>query len=469
MGDKKAIGKEWGLSSPNIRWIFNQVVLPSLDSACLVWFHKLDDVDYLGALVENVQKIANLYITGGFRTTPDLTLNLLSGTLPIKIKIQDKALKTAIRLKQERNWFGNYEPKTKGHLTSHAHYVEKELEKLSVLVNCKTKYSPCDLTEYATILSKYTTSPENIGMLITENENNCLQIFTDGSVLKKGETKWAGAGFVIYRKGKNIYENHFPLGRFCTINQAEMFAILQAAEWINDTSVIKDYDLHFYSDSKTTIIKLSNNSSTNSRLTITTNRELNKLGLLNKVQVVKIKAHIGVTGNERADFLAKKGANSTIYGPEPIISFNASHIATNLRESALDKTKVCIKKQEISEANKEIQIDFLNAHKLKFVERCKSKLRTLTHLISGQNHLPSNESKRDPKIIPTCSICTKEKDNAEHFLCVCPKYALLRHKTFGEAYPTMNYLISNIHPKLIIQYAETSGKMDEEHRRHDDP
>ena len=170
-------------------------------------------------------------------------------------------------------------------------------------------------------------------------------LYFDGSVIKTGNQNWAGAGYAVYRKEKCIFEKQLPLGNQTTINQAEMHAIHQSAIWITETQ-ITDYDIQFYTDSKTTINKLINNQS-NSKQTIATIDELNKLAITNHVQIIKIKAHVGVSGNEKADVLAKKAANTKIYGPEPFIT--KSQIDNQLRELAINTTKAQIKNHNMTE------------------------------------------------------------------------------------------------------------------------
>jgi len=72
--------------------------------------------------------------------------------------------------------------------------------------------------------------------------------------------------------------------------------------------------------------------------------------------------------------------------------------------------------------------------------------------------------------VPTCRECKTQKDNApQHLLTFCPKYALLRHQFFGEAYPTMTDLIENTHPRTLIKFTEASGKLDEDYVIQIDP
>ena len=197
-----------------------------------------------------------------------------------------------------------------------------------------------------------------------------------------------------------------------------------------------------------------------SKQTIRTVTELNKLAINNRVIIVKIKAHIGVKGNERADRVANIGAETVIFGPEPMIGFNRRHINNQIQDTLYNETRRKIDSHNMAESNKETLKMFFNRHKGRLTTQSKKGLRTLTQLLSGQNHLSHNESKRDNTIVPTCRTCKQELDNAEHFLTSCPKYAYWRHSLSGEAYPSMKYVIENVDPQTIIQYAEETGKME---------
>ena len=61
------VGKTWGINPKNMRWIYNQVVLPNLSYASFVWAHKVESTKYLQHMLERVQKLASLQITGGFK------------------------------------------------------------------------------------------------------------------------------------------------------------------------------------------------------------------------------------------------------------------------------------------------------------------------------------------------------------------------------------------------------------------
>ena len=239
-----------------MRWIYNQVIVPNLSYACFVWAHRAEETNYIRHMLERVQKLATLQITGGFVTTPSITLDLLSGLMPIDLKIEFNAVKTAIRIKTDGNWFGQYANKLKGKLTSHAYYLDKKLEKLSSYTEgCTNDVIPKTKTEH--IYSVHHQNSDDIMSIINDIPDDDLIIFTDGSLIKKnGNNNHTGAGFTVSKRNEIIFEQSFSLGMYPSINQCELFAINQAAVWINTISPINKC-IYIFSDSQITLQKLN--------------------------------------------------------------------------------------------------------------------------------------------------------------------------------------------------------------------
>ena len=260
-----------------------------------------------------------------------------------------------------------------------------------------------------------------------------------------------------------ILEQKYTLGRFASINQCELFAIKQACEWIINLSVT-NANIHIFSDSQTTLHKLNKNS-TNSKLTSETNLLLNKICETNNNQLLKVPAHKGIEGNEKADALAKKGTVVLPIGPEPFIGFTMNNIINDIN-SILNKKQINkIKSQNIMEERKTPLISYLL--KMKYGNRLtitdKNKLRIFTQMLSGQNHLANNHSKRDVTVVPFCRHCTAEKETAEHLIAKCPAYSLKRMQSFGTAISTMNDLIIKHKPSDIVKFVNETGRLDEKY------
>ena len=142
----------------------------------------------------------------------------------------------------------------------------------------------------------------NVAMSINYNIN----CHTDGSKLDDNRT---GVGVLIDYSHIESAEEAIHLGNSATVFQAEVFAVGRTASHLifaetNNKSVVINCD------SQAAIMSL-NNTKIKSKTTLDAVLALNKLGENNQVLIRWIPAHSGYLGNEKADSLAKRGANNT--------------------------------------------------------------------------------------------------------------------------------------------------------------
>ena len=124
---KSNVGKTWGISPSKLRWIYNQVILPTLGCACVLLIHRINNTNYLLKMLEKVQKLATSQITGGFVSTLSITLDNTAGIMPIEINLNEQASKTAIRLKLNDGWFQDTNFGCKKSYIFHARHLDKKL------------------------------------------------------------------------------------------------------------------------------------------------------------------------------------------------------------------------------------------------------------------------------------------------------------------------------------------------------
>ena len=98
---------------------------------------------------------------------------------------------------------------------------------------------------------------------------------------------------------------YFTLPSHCTVFQAEVKAVLEAAKILE---ILPQYtDIKFFIDSQAAIKALASTDLT-SKLVVKTVEALNRVSSNRNIKLRWTRAHIGTYGNERADEGAKKGS-----------------------------------------------------------------------------------------------------------------------------------------------------------------
>ena len=409
-------------------------------------------------MLDRIQKLATLQITGGFTSTPTITLDTLAGLMPIDLNIEFIATKTAIRLKIDDNWVGNYNTNIRGKTLSHAYYLDKKLSELKLLTFSNTN----DMTTNTIFDHKYTVNHATNVECIKKIQNikpDDITIYTDGSLIKdnKKQNSLSGAGFTVIQDENIRHEQSYSLGEYTSINQCELFAINAAANWIMNTKMSKK-NIFIFTDSKSTMHKLENGL-TRSKLTLQTVNLLNDINLNNHIEIIKVPAHIGVDGNERADMLAKQGANYKPVGPEPFLSFTLTNIINELHNALRQKQIKKITDHKIKDKNKTPIINYLLKYGRKVLFKDKKQLTILTNLLSDQIHLASNDNHRDELVVPYCRHCKDIRETAEHFITTCPAYSLQRMIIFGHPTIQLQDLCKIHNPKDIVKFANDTNRL----------
>jgi ribonuclease HI len=134
--------------------------------------------------------------------------------------------------------------------------------------------------------------------------------FTDGSRMREG----TGAGVYGQSVGSRL---SFSLGRYATVFQAEIYAILACAYEIQHQNRPERY-MSICSDSQAAL-KALQAIKTMSPLVQQCQRALNDISTRHAVGLFWVPRHAGIWGNEIANELAKGGSALRFYGPEPAL------------------------------------------------------------------------------------------------------------------------------------------------------
>ena len=380
--------------------------------------------------------------------------------MPIEIKLHNIATKTALRLYTNKCWYPDTNLGCKKSYISHARLFDKEIQPLKYYLDSPLN----EQTQPQNIVRSFTISEEEISdPKLCEPEENTIQIFTDGSVIDTKEGKQAGAGIYIRKEQTDLLQKHCSLGTLATINQAEMYAICEAAAFLkNNTSQANSVKI--YTDSMNSIQRL-NKFDSNSKLTIETLKNIKDLQLKYKeVTLYKVRAHIEILGNETADTLAKRGAEVKPIGPEPFLYLPDSIIRHKLGTQMLNKRSKSIKESKIKISNKILLKSYLKDKPPKIAHHIKADLKNITGIISGQNHLAHHENKMDRNVIPFCKHCPGTRETTEHFMADCPAYSHIRQEIFQSTHIPLNQIIKNFNTKTICKFINRTGRMEEENK-----
>jgi ribonuclease HI len=158
------------------------------------------------------------------------------------------------------------------------------------------------------------------------DESHALEeatIFTDGS--KKDLD--CGSGFILKWNDQTRMGLTYN-GKFYTVFLSKVRAIVLAVEKIL-AEKIKSPIVKIYSDCQSAILSILSSHS-NSKTVQFCWSQLHTLDSNCKWSISWVKAHVGNSGNEAADKLAKQGTTLSFHGPQPFLPIAPVHIKNAL-------------------------------------------------------------------------------------------------------------------------------------------
>ena len=364
---------------------------------------------------------------------------MITNTTDIIHHIEKTATESAGRLKSTRHWTTEVHKYTKA---THSQRCNELWEELLI-----PKQHPRDKVPKVIQDKKYTCKIDLEDSIIKEDDPNTITVYTDGS---KNTTKNVGLGAHSEHTGITISEN---LPEHCTVFQAEVMAVKRAAEELNHKK-IEGKTIHIRSDS-TACIRALDRRTTNSLTVQNCNKELNKLGSINRVTIRWVKAHIGIPGNEAADELAKEGCKqNTQQTPAPIPD---SDIRNRTRQRADKRTleRFIEKggKYTYRTAKDRDSWDKIRKQIGKFL-KMRNKFRTATQLIT--NIGPFNWYLN---VLPICPLCNEEEETVQHLICECPAMAYKRETLLNDVKQLNVSTLLLTRMADVIKLAEHAAKM----------
>jgi len=330
----------------------------------------------------------------------------------LDIMVQVEAGKSCIRLRDTGQW-GRW-PDPVGHCAI-SDWLGREIP---LLLSRSDRMAPRRVTEKRFRVE--ISSEESTG----EGRILC---FTDGS--RMAGTGYSGAGILVEGEGgEEGRERALSLGVWATVFQAEVRAILECVRMVEEMGIRGGITI--CSDSQAAIKALAARRVC-SRLVLECRRELDKAGRSREVVLRWVRGHSGVEGNERADALARRGAEMAPVGQEPVVGLAWATCVTLLKEWGRGTHATRWRELEDCRQSRELMRGPQGTLAREVEGWGRSGLRVLVGALTGHNMLRRHAHRMGLAEESSCRRCGRAEETSYHVLGECEGYARLRWEVFG--------------------------------------
>ncbi|MCG8034496.1 MAG: reverse transcriptase-like protein [Candidatus Thiodiazotropha taylori] len=313
-------GASFGADKKTLIMLYTALIRSKIDYGCQAYASAAPS--HLRKL-DSIQATALRIVTGAYRGTRNLDLEVECSIMPLHLRRDELQLKywarsSSLGANLPINKVIDNTPShiNRDRLRGKIPYILKvqDLIKKHYLEQVKTAektyldvYKLRSLTANTTLtglIKKSETSQKDCYEIteshISENYRHALKVFTDGS--KDNDKQATGCAFTVPELN---FSQKFKLDKHLTVYTAELIAILKALEWIQNQ---KPESVVILTDSLSSIQSI-NSGSSNTRQDILQNillqiHKILKLGI--NLNIDWIPSHCNVQGNELADSLAKE-------------------------------------------------------------------------------------------------------------------------------------------------------------------
>jgi ribonuclease HI len=245
--------------------------------------------------------------------------------------------------------------------------------------------------------------------------------YTDGSKMKG----WTGAG--VY--GQSVKRRlSYPLGRYATVFQAEIYAILACVYEIQSLDRPEKH-VSICSDSQAALKSLQATRTT-SLLVQQCQKALNDI-TQHAVGLYWVPGHAGIRGNEIADELARGGSARGFLGPEPALGVSRREVQHRLKHWLVNQHWAAWRNLGALQQARELISGPDPGTKAKFMSFNRTQSRTVVGLLTGHNTLRRHLHQLGLVESPLCSRCGGKEETSAHILCECEALASLRQVHLG--------------------------------------
>ncbi|XP_017888591.1 uncharacterized protein LOC108630038 [Ceratina calcarata] len=225
--------------------------------------------------------------------------------------------------------------------------------------------------------------------------------------------------------GKSEY-----LGRFATVYQAEVVAVMRCVEDLIEKNAKHDH-IVIFTDSQATV-RTMEKSSYKSAVALECFDRLNELASVNRrVVLCWCPGHRGIPGNEEADRLAKLIVEEKRPGMEPWLPVPYADFKLQLKRLSLSRLKERWSSTTTCRQGREM-IGEINVGRVKEILRMnRGDSRILTYILTGHAPLNYHLYKMGVRENGNCTCETNEPQTVRHLLVDCDRFVRKRREVFG--------------------------------------
>ena len=422
---KRGISSKWGISGTSFKFIYENAIRPVILYGALTWGSALK-IQANKKILERVQRLAMLSITGCLRTTSNLALQIITGLPPIHLIVQERMLTHMGRITingevAEDRLMHDTTISLHQRTTSHTSSIELAHQWYNFDLIPRRRKPLIDPTEVLALNVRSVECSKNIPIPPDDPPN---KLFTDGS--KKDSFSPVGFSVVDYTAKNDEPEIwKYSLPPEVSVFRAELLAILKAVEIISKKPGLEHYGI--YSDSKSSLLTLENPFSDDP--TAIQIQNLIKKGQLN-ILFAYVRGHQSIEGNELADVSAKEAINDqkaekvNWTTPPNIKEFAKNRTSLLWKEMFNNSITAPWTRRFFTDNNKE------NQEKLGIMRSLCSNRKEETLLYrSLSGHIPTNSYlyRFNIKDVPKCKYCDAV-ETIDHVLYECSRFMYERYK-----------------------------------------
>jgi ribonuclease HI len=276
-----------------------------------------------------------------------------------------------------------------------------------------------------------------------------ISCFTDGAKLQNSNT---GAGYCICSPHLILRTDSFPMGPDPSVHQAELTAILRAAEGL--LPYAKRGDIIIHSDSQAAIRSLDSPVIT-SKLVLTTAYALDVLAMTTNytVTLAWIKAHAGHAGNDKADSLAKQGAAMHPADLDQVVPLPRTHFNHLVNDEIVRRWNTRWTRTTTARQSRLLwpRIDKSRSKQILLCDR--SEYSDLVRMLTGHNNLNRHRFLLKESDTADCRLCNEdEEESSEHVLLHCPALSGVRRRILGHHTITEASVFGDLPPNGIRRF-----------------